>query len=84
MLRKILARRNLAPNVVSEHRTKVRHEAFSHPPLVETPVPFPIPSNPCSNIQIALGRKLSFEFLDEKGLQKVINLEICHLKPYMT
>ena len=69
MLRKTLAKRKLAVNVASAHRTKARHDAPSRPaplPPVETLVSPSIPSYHCSDKQIALGRKLSFEFLREE------------------
>ena len=62
----------------TEHHTKARHEAPRHPAsllLVETPIPPPIPFNPCSNKQIALRRKLSFEFLRVEGFFICDNLK---------
>ena len=70
MPRKTLARRKLATNELSEHRTKAQHDDPRHPaspPPVKTSVPPPIPSNPCSNKQIVHEKKLSFEFLRVEG-----------------
>ena len=67
MPRKTLARRKPIPNVLTECCTMAQHDAPSRPPPVETLILPPIPSNPCSNKQIALGRKLTFEFLRQEG-----------------
>ena len=67
MPRKTLARRNSSPNVSSEGWTKAHHEAYSCPPPIETPIPSSVPSNLCSNKQIAPRRRISFDFLRHEG-----------------